>query len=121
MKIPAAKKLQRDMWRCLLLGTEFVPDPSFTDADGYWHPQSAEKPKAHPLDAVLLAETVDGDWRHDVAQSLNVSEEFVDGFVRGFANRPENDFVAGIMDGVQARLLLDRLPHIWEQMEAEDF
>ena len=121
MKNAAAKKLQRAMWRAFLLGTEFVSDPSFTDADGYWHPQSAEKPKAHPLDAVLLAETVDGDWRHDVAQGLNVSEEFVDGFVRGFANRPDNDFVAGVMDGVQARLLLDRLPHIWEQMEAEDF
>jgi hypothetical protein len=76
--------------------------------------------KGHPLESVLLGEESSGDWRADVAKMLGVSQEWVDGFARGWANRPDDEVQAGIIDGVQARLLLDRLPHIWERMEAEE-
>ena len=109
------------MWRAFLLELKFVADPSFTDKGGYWHAITSEKPmKGHPLESVLLGVESSGDWRADVAKTLGVSPEWVDGFVRGWANRPDDEVQAGIMDGVQARLFLERLPHIWERREVEE-
>ncbi len=105
----------------MLLNMEFVPKPAFTDEGGYWHQPTSEKPlKCHPLEAALLGEESSGDWQADVAKALEVSPEWVEGFMRGWANRPENDTEAGMIDGTQARLYLDRLPHIWERVEAKE-
>ena len=109
------------MWRSFLLDLKFVADPAFTDDGGYWHADTSEKPtKCHPLESVLLGEESSGDWRADVAMGLGVSPEWVDGFMRGWANRPDDEFQSGIIDGTQCRLFLDRLPHIWEHMEADE-
>jgi len=121
LKIAAAKKLQRDMWKNFLLDLKFVSDPAFTDKGGYWHADTSDKPmKGHPLESVLLGEESSGDWRADIAKTLGVSPEWVDGFVRGWANRPDDDLQSGIIDGTQCRLFLERLPFIWEHMEAEE-
>jgi len=121
MNMNARQTLQKAMWRALLLNLEFAPEPSFTDEDGYWHPPTLEPLlKCHPLEAVLLGEESSGDWWADVAKALEVSPGWVDGFMRGWADRPANDVEAGMIDGTQARLFIDRLPFIWEQMEAEE-
>ena len=121
MKNAAAKKLQRSMWRAFLLDLKFVSDPTFTDEGGYWHSDTSEKPiKCHPLESALLGEESSGDWTGDVAKMLGESPEWVDGFVRGWANRPDDEVQAGIIDGTQCRLFLERLPFIWEHMNAEE-
>lgn len=121
MKMNTRKKLQKAMWRAMLLNFEFASEPSFTDEGGYWHPPTSEKPlKCHPLEAVLLGEESSGNWREDVAKALEVSPEWVEGFMRGWANQPVNDAETGMLDGTQARLFIDRLPFIWEQMEADE-
>lgn len=105
----------------MLLNIKFVPEPAFTDEGGYWHPPTSEKPlKCHPLEAVLLGEESSGNWQADVAKALDVSPEWIEGFMRGWASRPENDTDAGMIDGTQTRLYMDRLPHIWERMEAHE-
>lgn len=53
-------------------------------------------------------------------KTLHVSPEWVDGFMRGWANRPQNDAEIGLLDGTQCRLYIDRVPFIWERMEASE-
>lgn len=43
----------------------------------------------HPLEAALVSATKSGDWRADVATDLGVDQEWIQGFLDGFAQKRE--------------------------------
>jgi hypothetical protein len=62
----------------------------------------------HPLEAILVGVAATGDWRKDVATTLGVEERWVNGFLDGFAQRPESltcaEYVQGYLTAEQLRV-----------------
>lgn len=56
----------------------------------------------HPLEAALVSATATGDWLADAATFLGVSQEWVNGFLAGFAQEPEKSTDAEYVQGFLA-------------------
>ena len=61
----------------------------------------------HPLETVLVDVAASGDWRQDVATTLGVDAQWVNGFLDGFAQGPESstdaEYVQGFLTAEQLR------------------
>lgn len=83
--------------------------------DGFYFVPVEEVTACHPLEAALHCEDVlSGDWREDVVARLNVSGEWIAGFIAGFAQVGETstqpDYVQGYL---AAGELLQRRPGLF--------
>jgi hypothetical protein len=95
-------------WLALRLGLDVSAAPTenlrlmegeylFGDEDNY-----------HPLETVLVGVVASGDWRKDVATALGVDASWINGFLDGFAQRPESsadaEYVQGYLTAEELRI-----------------
>lgn len=118
MNHEARLKLQIGMWRAFLMTLEFVEQASFYTKDGVWF---YEKLACHPVEAVLMGESSSGDWNVDVAQQLGVTQEWIRGFIDGYAGKAIDDYNSGLIDGTTVKLHQERLPFIFFEFDADEF
>jgi hypothetical protein len=63
----------------------------------------------HPLETVLVGVAASGDWREDVATTLGVDAQWVNGFLDGFAQGPESstgaEYVQGYLTAEELRII----------------
>jgi hypothetical protein len=69
----------------------------------------AGEKRYHPLEATLVGLTASGDWLADVATTLDVSSEWISGFLAGFAQKPEvstgGEYVQGFLAAEEFRTM----------------
>ena len=62
----------------------------------------------HPLESVLVSTTGSGDWRADGATVLGVDQDWISGFLDGFAQQPESstgaEYIQGYLVAEQLRM-----------------
>lgn len=62
----------------------------------------------HPLEAALISGSATGDWRTDVAAILGVNQEWITGFIDGFAQESESsadaDYIQGFLTAEELRV-----------------
>lgn len=76
--------------------------------DGGCYVLKKDPPLYHPLESVLIGQDIrTGDWRADVATMLGVSDEWIEGFIDGFALSAESlqkqDYLQGFLAGEEFR------------------
>jgi hypothetical protein len=72
-------------------------------------------PASHPLETILVGVAATGNWLEDVQITLGVSEEWIDGFLAGFAHGPDGGVNADYSQGFLAAELL-RTTHFRRQL-----
>ena len=94
-------------WLAVRFGLHVSPVPAgnMRVVDGLY--AFSAGPMYHPLEATLAGTAASGDWRQDVATALGVDEQWVSGFLDGFAQGPESsteaEYIQGFLTAEQLR------------------
>jgi hypothetical protein len=86
-------------WLALRLGLRVSPVPTgnLRVVDGVY--RLGDGKIYHPLETVLVDVAASGDWRQDVATTLGVEAPWINGFLDGFAQKPESSTDAQYTQG----------------------
>jgi hypothetical protein len=95
-------------WLAVRFGMHVSPLPTGNlRFEGGVYTFGAEK-RYHPLEATLVGTSASGDWRQDVATALCVGDQWLDGFIDGFAQKAESstdgEYTQGFLTAEELRV-----------------
>jgi hypothetical protein len=97
------------------LSVSAVPTGNLLVLDGIY--MFSKKGIYHPLETILHATVASGDWRADVRIVLGVEEEWISGYLDGFAQEPETSRDGEYVQGFLCAEML-RAKRYWRELPA---